>query len=50
MGVRTSREIELERVALKMLRGDFEETDAASGDGEGSGAVRARRALTAARR
>lgn len=26
LGVRTSREIEIERVALKMLRGDFDET------------------------
>lgn len=50
MGIRTSREIELERVALKMLRGDFDETDAANGDGERSNTVRAGRALTAARR
>ena len=28
MGVRTSREIEIERVALKILRGDFAETPA----------------------
>lgn len=28
MGVRTSREIEIERVALKILRGDFEERPA----------------------
>ena len=50
MGVRTSREIELERVALKILLGDFEETDPASGDGKGSNRGRAARALTAARR
>jgi hypothetical protein len=49
MGVRTSREIELERVALKMLRGDFEEADPESAAGKGSIAVRAGRALTAAR-
>jgi hypothetical protein len=48
MGVRTSREIELERVALKMLRGDFQEDLESSAD-KGSNAVRASRALAAAR-
>ena len=50
MGVRTSREIELERVALKLLRGDFEDTDAASGADKEGNTVRAGRALSAARR
>jgi hypothetical protein len=31
LGVRTSREIEIERVALKILRGDFDDVPAPSG-------------------
>jgi hypothetical protein len=50
LGVRTSREIELERVALKMLRGDFDETAYGSGAAEGGNIVRAERAFSAARR
>ena len=48
LGVRTAREIELERVALKMLRGDFDETG--HDDGEHDNVVRAGRAFAAARR
>lgn len=50
MGVRTSREIELERVALKMLRGDFEDPDATSDADKEDNTFRAGRALSAARR
>jgi hypothetical protein len=49
LGVRTAREIELERVALKMLRGDFDETDRDDSAEEGGTVVRAGRAFAAAR-
>lgn len=45
MGVRTRREIDAERAALKALRGDFGDLDATSGSAED----RARAALEAAR-
>lgn len=35
LGVRTSKEINDERIALKALRGDFEQDDAAVGNGRG---------------
>jgi Protein of unknown function (DUF2892) len=38
MGIRTSREIEIERVALKVIRGDFDE---AAGSAPGKGAANA---------
>lgn len=44
LGVRTSREIEIERVALKMLRGDFDGAD----DMPRGAAHRASRAIAAA--
>ena len=50
LGVRTSREIELERVALKMLRGDFDEAEFRRDADEGSTLLCANRAFTAARR
>jgi hypothetical protein len=45
MGVRTAREIEIERVALKTLRGDFREQETT----EGNSQTRATFALSAAR-
>jgi hypothetical protein len=45
MGFRTAREIEIERVALKTLRGDFREQEAS----EGNSQTRATFALSAAR-
>ena len=42
LGVRTPREIEIERVALKALRGDFGRIEA-EGDGRASQALRAAR-------
>jgi hypothetical protein len=48
LGVRTSREIETERTALKMLRGDFDGLD--RGAGPYGRSVRADRAVRAARR
>jgi len=43
MGIRTAREIEIERVALKLLRGDFDDTHA------GGASFLADRALRAAK-
>jgi hypothetical protein len=45
MGFRTAREIEIERVALKTLRGDFREQESS----EGNFQTRASFALSAAR-
>lgn len=45
LGVRTAREIERERIALKALRGDFDDMPAAAG---GDGNARAAAALRAA--
>jgi hypothetical protein len=45
MGFRTAREIEIERVALKTLRGDFREPEASQGNSQ----TRATFALSAAR-
>ena len=47
LGIRTSREIEIERIALKLLRGDFD--DMSAGRGPHGHAVRASQAMKAAR-
>jgi hypothetical protein len=49
LGVRTSREIEVERVALKILRGDFDQVDGLANGKTGRRALDADRAMRAAK-